>query len=478
MLGVLRRKIVRDGVSSTSILGRQFQKNVGPSVPLLGGRGYATAGKETLLLGRGSRFIRNIGAHGSLGGPIGVRSLSLLQSRLPVDSSRKTSSRSYSSGSGDVEVVVPFMGESVSDGTLAAFLKHPGDRVQVDEPIAQIETDKVTIDVSSPEAGIIQQLLAKVGDTVEPGTKIAIISKSADDVAHVAPSEQPSSKPSVKKEKTEEEKPKAEAAPQEKPKTPSPPPSKAPTSPPTTKTSPSEPQLPPKERERRVPMTRLRKRVATRLKDAQNTFAMLTTFNEIDMTNLMKLRSDYKDTFVEKHGVKLGFMSGFVKAAVSALQTQPIVNAVIDGDDIIYRDYIDISIAVGTPKGLVVPVVREADKLNFAEIEKTINTLAKKANEGTISIDEMAGGTFTISNGGVYGSLLSTPIINPPQSAILGMHSIVNRPMVVGGEIAPRPMMYVALTYDHRLIDGREAVLFLRRIKDVVEDPRRLLLDV
>lgn len=479
MLGVLRRKIVRDGVSSTSILGRQFQKNVGPSVPLLGSRGYATAGNETLLLGRGSRFVGNIGAHGSLGGPISVRSMSLLESCLPVDSSRKTSSRSYSSGSGDaVEVVVPFMGESVTDGTLATFLKHPGDRVEVDEPIAQIETDKVTIDVSSPEAGIVQQLLAKVGDTVEPGTKIAIISKSAGDVAHVAPSEPPTSKPSVKKEKTEEQKPKAEAPPQEKPKAPSPPPSKAAPSPPTTKTSPSEPQLPPKERERRVPMTRLRKRVATRLKDAQNTFAMLTTFNEIDMTNLMKLRSDYKDSFAEKHGVKLGFMSGFVKAAVSALQTQPIVNAVIDGDDIIYRDYIDISIAVGTPKGLVVPVVREADKLHFAEIEKTINTLAKKATEGTISIDEMAGGTFTISNGGVYGSLLSTPIINPPQSAILGMHSIVNRPMVFGGEIVPRPMMYVALTYDHRLIDGREAVLFLRRIKDVVEDPRRLLLDV
>ncbi|KAJ8432602.1 hypothetical protein Cgig2_008687 [Carnegiea gigantea] len=439
--------------------------------------GFSSSVLLTLLVGRGSRFIRNIGAHGSLGGPISVRSMSLLESCLPVDSSRKTSSRSYSSGSGDaVEVVVPFMGESVTDGTLATFLKHPGDRVEVDEPIAQIETDKVTIDVSSPEAGIIQQLLAKVGDTVEPGTKIAIISKSAGDVAHVAPSEPPTSKPSAKK--VEEQKPKAEAPPQEKPKAPSPPPSKAAPSPPTTKTSPSEPQLPPKERERRVPMTRLRKRVATRLKDAQNTFAMLTTFNEIDMTNLMKLRSDYKDSFAEKHGVKLGFMSGFVKAAVSALQTQPIVNAVIDGDDIIYRDYIDISIAVGTPKGLVVPVVREADKLNFAEIEKTINTLAKKANEGTISIDEMAGGTFTISNGGVYGSLLSTPIINPPQSAILGMHSIVNRPMVFGGEIVPRPMMYAALTYDHRLIDGREAVLFLRRIKDVVEDPRRLLLDV
>ncbi|KAJ6343398.1 hypothetical protein OIU76_005188 [Salix suchowensis] len=328
-------------------------------------------------------------------------------------------SRSFSSDSGDlVDAVVPFMGESITDGTLAKFLKNPGDRVQVDEPIAQIETDKVTIDVASPEAGTIQKLVAKEGETVEPA--------------------------------------------------------RAPSSPP----KPSEPQLPPKERERRVPMTRLRKRVATRLKDSQNTFSMLTTFNEIDMTNMMKLRSDYKDAFVEKHGVKFGFMSGFVKAAVSALQYQPVVNAVIDGDDIIYRDYIDISIAVGTPKGLVVPVIRNSDQMNFAEIEKNINTLAKKATDGTISIDEMAGGTFTISNGGVYGSLLSMPIINPPQSAILGMHSIVTRPMVVGGNVVPRPMMYIALTYDHRLIDGREAVYFLRRIKDVVEDPRRLLLDV
>ncbi|KAF2314205.1 hypothetical protein GH714_024058 [Hevea brasiliensis] len=364
-------------------------------------------------------------------------------------------SRPFSSDSGDaVDVVVPFMGESITDGTLAKFLK------KVDEPIAQIETDKVTIDVASPEAGVIKE--------------VAVVSKSGEGVAHVAPSEKITEKPPPKKESApqgkKEEKPKVETAPAtEKPKAPAPAPPKL---------SAREPQLPPKERERRVPMTRLRKRVATRLKDSQNTFALLTTFNEVDMTNLMKLRSDYKDAFVEKHGVKLGLMSGFVKAAVSGLQNQPIINAVIDGDDIIYRDYVDVSIAVGTPKGLVVPVIRNADKMNFAEIEKEINTLAKKANDGTISIDEMAGGSFTISNGGVYGSLLSTPIINPPQSAILGMHSIVNRPMVVGGNIVPRPMMYIALTYDHRLIDGREAVFFLRRIKDVVEDPRRLLLDI
>ncbi|WOH04180.1 hypothetical protein DCAR_0623589 [Daucus carota subsp. sativus] len=394
----------------------------------------------------------------------------------------QTSRMKFSSDSGDlVDAVVPFMGESISDGTLATFLKQPGDKVDVDEPIAQVETDKVTIDVASPEAGVIQKFVAKEGDTVEPGTKIAVISKSGEGVASSKKtSDEASSQPPSTERKIES--PKAEAATQvEKPEetTPPPPPPEKPkaTTPPPSRTS-SEPQLPPKERERRVPMTRLRKRVASRLKDSQNTFALLTTFNEVDMTNLMKLRSDYKDAFFEKHGVKLGFMSGFVKAAVSGLQNQPVINAVIDGDDIIYRDYVDISIAVGTPKGLVVPVVRNADRMNFAEIEKEINNLAKKAVAGSISMDDMAGGSFTISNGGVYGSLLSTPIINPPQSAILGMHSIVNRPMVVGGNIVARPMMYIALTYDHRLIDGREAVYFLRRIKDVVEDPRRLLLDI
>ncbi|KAF7043915.1 hypothetical protein CFC21_053213 [Triticum aestivum] len=378
-------------------------------------------------------------------------------------------SRSFASENGDlVEAVVPFMGESVTDGTLANFLKKPGDRVEADEAIAQIETDKVTIDVSSPEAGVIEKFIASEGDTVTPGTKIAVISKSAaPSEAHVAPSEETSQKetpppPPPEKPKVEAKSPKVESV---KPQA-------------SKLASPSEPQLPPKERERRVSMPRLRKRIANRLKDSQNTFALLTTFNEVDMTNLMKLRTDYKDEFVKKHGVKLGLMSCFVKAAVSALQNQPIVNAVIDGDDIIYRDYIDVSVAVGTSKGLVVPVIRDTEGMNFADIEKGINSLAKKATEGALSIDEMAGGTFTISNGGVYGSLISTPIINPPQSAILGMHSIVQRPVVVDGSILARPMMYLALTYDHRLIDGREAVLFLRRIKDVVEDPRRLLLDI
>ncbi|GAB2301070.1 hypothetical protein Dimus_035106 [Dionaea muscipula] len=477
MLGIVRRKVVRDA-SSATLLGFSLRR-AGSSASAVS-HGYATSAKEALLLGKVPRLMRDFSCHAYACQASSAVSTRMDVSCLKMGSPNHKVNRCYSSESGDtIEAVVPFMGESITDGTLATFLKQPGDHVEVDEPIAQIETDKVTIDVVSPEAGVIQKFVAKEGDTVEPGFKIAIISKS-ESIAHVGPSEPTSKAAPVKTEKAEEEKPKEEAPLKEKARVEAPPSKEKPKAPSATpfKHSPSEPQLPPKERERRVPMTRLRKRVATRLKDSQNTFAMLTTFNEVDMTNLMKLRSDYKDAFVEKHGVKLGFMSGFVKAAVSALQSQPVVNAVIDGDDIIYRDYVDISIAVGTPKGLVVPVVRGAGKMNFAEIEKEINALAKKANDGTISIDEMAGGTFTISNGGVYGSLLSTPIINPPQSAILGMHSIVSRPMVVGGQVVPRPMMYIALTYDHRLIDGREAVFFLRRIKDVVEDPRRLLLDV
>jgi len=464
MFGVVRRRVA-SGSPSPWLLGQSAQKiRSGPSVSA---RASSIVEKEIVFRSGGCGFVQNF-SHITPGSWINSKPMRVV---IHPEATVRTWGRLFSSESGDtVDVVVPPLAESISDGTLAQFLKRPGDRVNADEPIAQIETDKVTIDVSSPESGVILKLLANEGDTVEPGNKIAIISRSAD-ATHVAPSETISEKaaPQPTQKVSEEKKaPKVETAPaKEKPKTP-----------PATLKSPTEPQLPPKERERRVPMTRLRKRVATRLKDSQNTFAMLTTFNEVDMTNLMKLRSDYKDAFVEKHGVKLGLMSGFVKAAVNALQHQPIVNAVIDGDDIIYRDYIDISIAVGTPKGLVVPVIRNADTMNFADIEKQINAFAKKANDGTLSIDEMAGGTLTISNGGVYGSLLSTPIINPPQSAILGMHSIVSRPTVVGGNIVPRPLMYVALTYDHRIIDGREAVFFLRRIKDIVEDPRRLLLDI
>lgn len=392
----------------------------------------------------------------------------------------QTSIRSFSSSQGrKVDITVPSMGESVSDGSIAALTIQPGDHVKVDDVIMQIETDKVTIDVRSTATGVVEKLLVKSGDNVSVGTVVATVIEG-----DAAPTETSPSSPAPTKEAKSEGPIKSNletAAPAVATSSPVPTPPATPAPPSAAKIpirQATEPQLPPKERERRVPMTRLRKRVATRLKDSQNTFALLTTFNEIDMTNLMELRSQYSEKFYEAHGVKLGFMSCFVKAAVSALQQQPAVNAVIDGEDIIYRDYVDISIAVGTKKGLVVPVVRGAEKMNFAEIEKTINELAKKANDGSISIDEMAGGTFTISNGGVYGSLLSTPIINPPQSAILGMHTIQKRPMVVKDSIVARPMMYIALTYDHRLIDGREAVFFLRRIKDIVEDPRRILLDV
>ncbi|XP_006417301.2 dihydrolipoyllysine-residue succinyltransferase component of 2-oxoglutarate dehydrogenase complex 2, mitochondrial isoform X1 [Eutrema salsugineum] len=472
---IVRRKVVNGGNSSASSILEQSWKSTRATASHP--RYYGAFAKETSLVARGSQMVNSLGGFRSyLGTPGDGQHLRKVS--VPCIQTFNASIRLFSSDNGgSVDALVPFMGESISDGTLATFLKKPGDRVEADEPIAQIETDKVTIDVASPVAGTIEKLVAKEGDTVEPGFKIAVISQSSGAATQAKVSEKmPEETKSDKKE--EKPKPVAEAPPSPKVET-SPPKekSRAPT-PPASGPSPREPQLPPKDRERRVPMTRLRKRVATRLKDSQNTFALLTTFNEVDMTNLMKLRSEYKDAFLEKHGVKLGLMSGFIKGAISALQNQPVVNAVIDGEDIIYRDYVDISIAVGTPKGLVVPVLRNVEQMNFAEIEKEINKLAKKATAGTISIDEMAGGTFTISNGGVYGSLLSTPIINPPQSAILGMHSIVNRPMVVGGEVVSRPMMYIALTYDHRLIDGREAVLFLRRIKDVVEDPRRLLLDI
>ncbi|KDP22730.1 hypothetical protein JCGZ_01832 [Jatropha curcas] len=467
--GIIRRKVASSWGTGQSV------SRIRPTTI----RPRCFARKEAIISGNGLELVRCFNYSTFLGNHA-VKQRREITTLVQSEYLFGFKSRSFSSDSGDlVDAVVPFMGESITDGTLAKFLKKPGDRVEVDEPIAQIETDKVTIDVASPEAGTIQKLVAKEGETVEPGTKIAVISKSGEAAKQAAPPEKAAAEPppSTEKESGGKQTPAVDSGPiKDSKRAPSAP--QPPVKTPSSAPKPTEPQLPPKDRERRVPMTRLRKRVATRLKDSQNTFAMLTTFNEVDMTNLMQLRSDYKDAFVEKHGVKLGFMSGFVKAAVSALQYQPVVNAVIDGDDIIYRDYIDISIAVGTPKGLVVPVIRNAESMNFADIEKEINTLAKKANDGSISIDEMAGGTFTISNGGVYGSLLSTPIINPPQSAILGMHSIVSRPMVVDGNVVPRPMMYIALTYDHRLIDGREAVFFLRRIKDVVEDTRRLLLDV
>lgn len=379
---------------------------------------------------------------------------------------------SSASAFADVVVAVPQMGDSITEGAVASVDVAVGDVVSEDALIAQIETDKVTIDVryTGKEPGKVTGVLVKAGDTVEVGTPVASVETGG--------VEAPAAKKADKKAEKAPEKADAPAAaaptPPPKPAAPAP----AAAAPPAPAASASAPGTTPRRpSERRVKITRLRARVAERLKGAQNTYAMLTTFNEIDMTGLMEMRQAHKDAFLEANGVKLGFMSAFVAAAADALRRVPAVNAVIDGDEIAYRDHTDISIAVATPKGLVVPVLRDVDGMTFAQIESGIAALGKKARDGTLAIDDMAGGTFTISNGGVYGSLLSTPIINPPQSAILGMHSINQRPMVLSnGEIKARPMMYVALTYDHRLIDGREAVTFLKRVKEVVEDPRRLLL--
>lgn len=377
-------------------------------------------------------------------------------------------------------ISIPSLGDSVSEGTVAGLLKSPGDACQADEPIMHVETDKVTIDVKAPEAGTIASIDVADGDTVMPGQQVATFSPGqVEDVqkeevkaAEKQPKEEeagPSRSEAAAPKKGNEEgkggkgkedgkeaKRKEEEKKQEKQQGAS-----------------------PLRGERRERISRLRMRVAERLKGAQNTYAMLSTFNEADMTNLMQLRKDLKDDFQEKHGVKLGMMSCFVKASAQALEEFPEVNAVIDGEEIVYRDQKDISIAVGTKKGLVVPVLRDTTSMTFSDVERKVAEYGQKARDGTLSIDEMSGGTFTISNGGVYGSLLSTPIINPPQSAILGMHSIVQRPWVVdGGKIEPRPIMNLALTYDHRLIDGREAVLFLNRVKEQVEDPRRILLGI
>jgi 2-oxoglutarate dehydrogenase E2 component (dihydrolipoamide succinyltransferase) len=371
------------------------------------------------------------------------------------------------------------MGDSITEGSVASVDKGVGDVVREDDVIAQIETDKVTIDVryTEKEAGRVTAVLVAAGDTVAVGQAVASVEQGGvEDEAPAAEAAAPAAAPAAAVADAAKKAGKAKAPPA--PAAAVPPP-RPPPPPPTASTPhPPPPGAPTPRPERRVQMTRLRSRVAERLKASQNTYAMLTTFNEVDMSGLMALRKEFGEAFLAAHGVKLGFMSAFVKGAADALEAVPAVNAVIDGSEIVYRDYTDISIAVATPKGLVVPVLRNADTLSFAGVERGIAELGKKARDGTISVDDMAGGTFTISNGGVYGSLLSTPIINPPQSAILGMHSIVQRPVVVaGGGIEARPMMNIALTYDHRLIDGREAVTFLKRVKDVVEDPRRLLLD-
>ncbi len=413
------------------------------------------------------------------------------------------------------EIRVPVLGESVTEATIGKWFKKAGDVVAVDEPLVELETDKVTIEVPAPAAGVLTDVTVKDGDTVAVGALLGAIKEGA----AAAPTKQPVQP--------------AAAAPQAAPPPAPPKPAAAPKAPgaemplapsvrkiaaetgmdaaavpgtgkdgrvtkgdmlaaieraaaqPTPVSAPAaaiqaRAPSPPDDaaREERVRMTRLRQTIARRLKDAQNTAAMLTTFNEVDMTQVMALRGQYRDLFEKKHGVKLGFMGFFVRACVQALKEIPAVNAEIDGTDIIYKNYYHIGIAVGSERGLVVPVVRNCDGKSIAEIEKTIADFGRRARDGALKIEELQGGTFTITNGGIYGSLMSTPILNAPQSGILGMHKIEERPMVVAGKVEPRPMMYLALSYDHRLVDGREAVTFLVRVKEVLEEPARLVLDL
>lgn len=397
-------------------------------------------------------------------------------------------------GGASVNVTVPTMGESVAEGSVGTWLKKSGDTVAKDELLVEIETDKVAVEVSAPEAGVLT-ITVEGGEAVTPGQVLATISASG---AAAAPAAAPAPaaaantgsaqaassahlSPSVQRV-VSENKLDASSIPASGPKGNI---TKADAiaaigasaAAPKAAAAPSAPrEIGP--REERVKMTRLRQTIARRLKESQNTAAQLTTFNEVDMTNVMALRAQYKDQFEKSHGVKLGFMSFFTKAVVAALKEIPAVNAEIDGTDIIYKNHYDIAVAVGTDKGLVVPVLRDADTLSLAGIEKGIGALGKAARDGNLKMEDMQGGTFTITNGGTYGSLMSTPILNSPQSGILGMHNIVQRPMAINGEVKIRPMMYLALSYDHRIVDGKEAVTFLVRIKQLLEDPQRALLDL
>ncbi|WP_448503077.1 2-oxoglutarate dehydrogenase complex dihydrolipoyllysine-residue succinyltransferase [Sphingomonas sp.] len=415
------------------------------------------------------------------------------------------------------EILVPTLGESITEATLGEWLKQPGDRVEADEPVASLETDKVSVEVPAPAAGVMGTHAVQPGDTVNVGAMIGTI--DAGDGPAPAPKAEPSTADEAPAPATAAQQAPAQPQTDEAPanveaaalspsvrrailehgvdpatikgsgkdgritkddvvaaasaKSSAPAPADAPAASPAPAAAQGS-----ERREERVRMTRLRQTIAKRLKDAQDTAALLTTFNDVDMTAVIEARTKYKDLFEKKHGVRLGFMGFFVKAATMALKDIPAVNAQIDGDEIVYHDYADISVAVSAPQGLVVPVIRNADKLSVAEVEKTIGDFGKRAKDGTLKMDEMKGGTFTISNGGVFGSLMSTPIINPPQSAVLGLHRIEDRPVVRDGQVVVRPMMYLALSYDHRLIDGREAVTFLVALKNAIEDPTRLLIDL
>jgi 2-oxoglutarate dehydrogenase E2 component (dihydrolipoamide succinyltransferase) len=424
-----------------------------------------------------------------------------------------------------IEIRVPALGESVSEATIGRWFKKTGDAVKADEPLVELETDKVTLEVNAPSAGFLAEIAAQDGETVGVGALLGQISDTgaaplksearaapAAIAAAVAAAQAPKKAPDVGQPAMPPSPAAAKiaadngldaaaikgsgvrgqvlkgdvlakiatSAPAPAPSAPTPsaptPPAPAPAAAPVQARAPS--PVSDAAREERVRMTRLRQTIARRLKDAQNTAAMLTTFNEVDMSEVMALRSRYKDVFEKKHGVKLGFMGFFVKAAVGALKEIPSVNAEIDGDDLVFKNYYHIGIAVGSEKGLIVPVVRDADQLGLAAIEKTIAGLGKRAREGQLKIEELQGGTFTITNGGIYGSLMSTPILNAPQSGILGMHKIQERPVAIGGKVEIRPMMYLALSYDHRIVDGKEAVTFLVRVKEALEEPARLVLDI
>ena len=392
---------------------------------------------------------------------------------------------------GTVPIMTPTMGESVAEGTMGTWLKKSGDTVAKDEMLVEIETDKVAVEVSAPVAGVLT-IAAETGSSVTPGQQIGSIAASgegaspapapAQAAAPAAPaSDAPHLSPAVQRVVSENNlDPKAIAATGPKGNITKADAVNAISAAPAAPAAAAAPAAPRADqpREERVKMTRLRQTIARRLKESQNTAAQLTTFNEVDMTNVMALRNQYKEVFEKRHGVKLGFMSFFTKAVVAALKEIPAVNAEIDGTDIIYKNHYDIGVAVGTEKGLVVPVLRDADHLSLAGIEKGIAALGKAARDGALTLDQLQGGTFTITNGGTYGSLMSTPILNAPQSGILGMHNIVQRPMAVDGQVVIRPMMYLALSYDHRIVDGKEAVTFLVRVKELLEDPARALLDL
>ena len=420
----------------------------------------------------------------------------------------ETPAPSAPAGGDDVRIVVPALGESIAEATVGNWLKSVGDAVAADEPLVELETDKVSVEVNAPAAGTLTAIAAEAGSEVEVGAVLGVIGSGdgtaaaapAAEAAPAAPAPSPAAgettlSPAVRKLVEDEGldpalipatgkdgrltkgdvlnymKSGGAAAPAEAPAAAS-----APAG--AEALSVQIPANPAGPREERVRMSKLRKVIASRLKEAQNTAAMLTTFNEVDMGAVMEARAAYRDAFEKRHGVRLGFMSFFVKSAIVALREFPAVNAEIDGDELVYKNHYDIGVAVGTPQGLVVPVIRDADAMGFADIEKAIVDFGARARDGKLGLDEMTGGTFTISNGGIYGSMLSTPILNTPQSGILGMHNITKRPVVIDDEIAVRPMMYLALSYDHRIIDGREAVSFLVRIKQCIEDPRRIMLDM